>query len=405
MNGASFILAINLFVAALFALAFFLVASNNKSDKVAVWFCLAYVFGLLYIAFEFLMPSQDNPYLSYTGGFAAFYGAVSSVTIGIAKRYRQPVPWVIIGTTAVGATLANCLALNLGHASLVRMLIYQVPYAFMQAMAGWIIYKSARRHGMDKGLLALFTLSAVQFLSKPFVAQWTGGAGATAHDYIATTYALYSQSLGAVLQVATGLLMLLVLVRDMLLEITAKSETDTLSGLYNRRGFEERAMPGLTSAAQGRMPAALVACDLDRFKAINDTYGHDAGDKVIVAFATLLRAGAPAHACVGRIGGEEFAVFIPGANLATARLFAEGIRVAFASLEIEGLAEGAHCTASLGVAECAPGESLSDLRRRADAALYAAKRGGRDRVCLAPDPGLDAMPTHPLAEPQAALGR
>jgi diguanylate cyclase (GGDEF)-like protein len=234
----------------------------------------------------------------------------------------------------------------------------------------------------------------LQFLSKPLVASWTGGPGDSPQTYIATTYALYSQSLGAVLQVAMGLLVLTLLVRDMLVEITARSETDPLSGLYNRRGFEQRVDTGLAAARKAGLPVALVACDLDHFKAINDNYGHDMGDRVIESFAAILKGMAGERTVVARVGGEEFAVFLSGSNAAGARLFAEAVRTAFAASPPPGLPEWKRCTASFGVAEWHPEDSLSDLRRRADAALYAAKRGGRDRVHVA-EPALDAMPQHP----------
>lgn len=276
---------------------------------------------------------------------------------------------------------------------MLRNLVYQTPYALMQACAAWFILASRRRQPMDLGLLALFALSALQFLSKPFVALLLGGSGDSSYEYLATTYALYSQSLGAILQVATGLLMLMLLVRDMLVDVIARSETDPLSAVCNRRGFEERAAPGLHQAG---VPAALVLADLDAFKSINDNYGHDTGDQVIVAFAALLRDNAPAKAVVGRMGGEEFAIFIPGANLAIARLLAETLRASFASLSVPGLPPFVRCTASFGVAERLEAEGLSGLRRRADAALYTAKRDGRDRVGVATDPDGDAMPIHPV---------
>lgn len=394
MAGAGFILAINLFIAALFALAFFLVGVSNRADKVAPYFALAYVFGILYIASEFILPQQDYPQFAYTAGFAAFLGAVTAVTLGVARRYARPLPWVGVSVIVTVSIIANWFGYTLPHDTVERNLIYQAPYAAMQACAAWIILASRRRQPIDIGLVALFALSALQFLSKPFAAVLLGGSGDTSYTYLATTYALYSQSLGAILQVATGLLMLMLLVRDMLVEITARSETDPLSSVYNRRGFEERATPGLQHAG---MPAALVLADLDAFKAINDNYGHDIGDQVIVAFAALLRDTAPPKAVVGRLGGEEFGVFLPGANLAIARLLAETLRAHFASLSVAGLPPFVRCTASFGVAERMDGESLSGLRRRADAALYTAKRDGRDRVAVAGDPHADAMPSHPLA--------
>ena len=88
------------------------------------------------------------------------------------------------------------------------------------------------------------------------------------------------------------------------------------------------------------------------------------------------------RAVAARIGGEEFAVLLPGSNLAAARIVAEGIRSAFSHTRVEGVPADAHLTASFGVAEVQPGETADELFRRADNALYDAKRSGRDRVCL-----------------------
>lgn len=406
MSGAGFILAINLFVAGLFATAFALIALNNKkTDRVARWFALAYVFGILYLLCEFVLPEQETPKLAYVGGFAAFLGAVTAVTVGVAKRYEEPVPWLLLGLAGGISIVGNDLAFDLGRDSILRMLAYQAPYAFMQGLAGILILRSRRRQPLDLGLLAMLIFSTLQFLSKPFLAVATGGPGASPQQYIASDYALYSQSLGAVLSVGIGLLMLMLLVRDMVAEITARSETDTLSGLYNRRGFDERAEPGLAAARKSGLPASLMVADLDHFKDVNDTYGHETGDRVIEAFARILGEVAPERTIVSRWGGEEFVAFLPGANLGGARLFAESVRSAFATLPLLGMAEGTRFTASFGVAEGRDGEGLSDLRRRADAALYEAKKGGRNRVCVSGQAAADPMPEHPLSVPAHARAK
>ncbi|PDQ19180.1 GGDEF domain-containing protein, partial [Mesorhizobium sanjuanii] len=122
------------------------------------------------------------------------------------------------------------------------------------------------------------------------------------------------------------------------------------------------------------------------FKNINDNFGHASGDRVIEAFAGLLREAAADHHVAGRLGGEEFAIILPGTNLAAARLFAEGTRNAFGTLPVEGLPQDHRCTASFGVAELQPGEGFAGLTQRADEALYQAKRGGRDRVRISLGP-------------------
>ena len=394
MNGASYVLAINLFIAAAFSIAFLVVAISNRADRVAPMFALAYLFGIFYIITEFVLPLQDFPQFAYTLGFAAFLATMVAVTLGVARRYGQRVPALVVWIFCLASVVGNWFGYGLAHDSVPRNLIYQAPYALLQLYTGWLVLASRRRHAVDIGMMALFWLSAAQFLSKPFAAILLGGSGDSARTYIATSYALYSQSLGAMLAISTGLLMLSLLVRDMLVDATMRSLTDPLSGLLNRRGFEEQAEPCL---ARANVPASLILADLDAFKSINDEFGHDTGDQVIVAFARLLRDAVPPKAIVGRLGGEEFGVFLPDTNAAAARLLAESLRLTFAALNIPEVPLHRRCTASFGVAERIAEESLSDLRRRSDAALYAAKRDGRDRVAIASSPGADVMPLHPLA--------
>ncbi|WP_341872192.1 GGDEF domain-containing protein [Pseudaminobacter salicylatoxidans] len=197
---------------------------------------------------------------------------------------------------------------------------------------------------------------------------------------------MISQAMGTVFSVASALLFLVILARDVIGDVRILSETDALSRLLNRGGFEDRAKALLRKADAGGRPMALVICDLDHFKDINDTFGHASGDRVIRAFAGFLRDTASAGHVAGRIGGEEFAILLPGANLVTARLFAEATRTAFCGLPVEGLPSHLRFTASFGVAERMPRETLSDLLSRADKALYEAKRGGRDCVRLASTP-------------------
>ncbi len=191
---------------------------------------------------------------------------------------------------------------------------------------------------------------------------------------------MFSQSLGTVLGVAVALTLLSIMISRMLREATSNSETDKLSGLLNRRGFEDRCDKALGGRPGNGMPVSLVICDLDDFKSVNDTYGHAAGDRVIAAFADMLRQTIGEGHYAARIGGEEFAILLPGCNLAAARLVAENARVAFSQVRLDGLPAQLRLTASFGVAEHIAGESASELQRRADEALYAAKRAGKDRV-------------------------
>ncbi|GLS46805.1 GGDEF domain-containing protein [Methylobacterium brachythecii] len=158
------------------------------------------------------------------------------------------------------------------------------------------------------------------------------------------------------------------------------AETDSLTGLANRRAFVRRTQRQLA----GGQPVALLLFDLDHFKAVNDTYGHAVGDGALVAFSHLAGALLPPDAVLGRLGGEEFACTLSGCGAGEAARIAERVRHAVAGVSVAAYPR-LRIGVSVGVAATSPGETTAfdDLMRRADAALYAAKRAGRGRVVVA----------------------
>jgi len=158
------------------------------------------------------------------------------------------------------------------------------------------------------------------------------------------------------------------------------SRRDALTGLANRRAFDEELAREVARSARTGEPLAVVVLDLDRFKAVNDGHGHPAGDAVLREVAA--RAGATLRRgdLAARIGGEEFALLLPGADLAGAVELAGRVRAAVAARPIPAAAALLMVTVSLGCAALAPGEAPEALVARADARLYEAKRAGRDRV-------------------------
>src|SRR4051812_43104700 len=159
-----------------------------------------------------------------------------------------------------------------------------------------------------------------------------------------------------------------------------ESVVDTLTGLTNRRGMEARFADLRLTAVHGGSSLALLICDLDLFKSVNDEHGHQRGDLVLTEAAAAMRASLRASESVHRVGGEEFLVLLPGCDVEQARAVGERVRLAVEAAEPGGLP----VTASVGVAAAAGSEiDFDDLFRAADAALYEAKRTGRNRVALA----------------------
>ena len=163
--------------------------------------------------------------------------------------------------------------------------------------------------------------------------------------------------------------------------------TDPLTGLYNRRGLEQHVEALLTRPAGAPLTQSWVMLDLDFFKKVNDTHGHDAGDTLLRSVAQTLRNTARKGDILARTGGEEFVLLLPDCAAPAAMNLAERLRLCVASLGVTINGCSVRITVSLGVAQQAPGETWIAALARADAALYLAKQEGRDRVMLAA-PGL-----------------
>ncbi len=163
------------------------------------------------------------------------------------------------------------------------------------------------------------------------------------------------------------------------------STKDPLTGLANRSNTLAELQNRFGLSLRYDRPLAVVMCDLDHFKRINDTWGHGAGDLVLQAFGERVRAGLRESDVAGRIGGEEFLMVLPETDLGGGRQFAERLRKTLGASPLLLPAGGLEVTCSLGVAERrSEDQEPGQLLARADAALYAAKAGGRNRVCLPP---------------------
>ena len=164
--------------------------------------------------------------------------------------------------------------------------------------------------------------------------------------------------------------------------LRTQARTDPLTDLLNRRAYYERLAEELARAKRTESPLSVVLLDIDRFKPINDTYGHAEGDRVLRAVGESLRRTVRIDETVSRFGGEEFALIVAGAQPDQAVEAADRARVAIAKVTVRGNA----LSASAGVATWpAHGSTPDELLEAADKALYKAKHAGRDRTCAADD--------------------
>jgi diguanylate cyclase (GGDEF)-like protein len=163
------------------------------------------------------------------------------------------------------------------------------------------------------------------------------------------------------------------------------AEEDPLTGLVNRRGFDAELAKAVELGAQFKMVSALLLIDVDHFKSVNDTFGHQAGDAALKSISNTLSRTFPRRSdCVARYGGDEFAVILRDVRSGEAEPLARRFLEALRSLVVHPLESEIRISASIGIAELKAGESSASWVARADAGVYAAKSGGRDRAALTP---------------------
>lgn len=177
-------------------------------------------------------------------------------------------------------------------------------------------------------------------------------------------------------------------------ELMVLSTTDSLTECFNRRAFTALVDRYLERMTEKRFAGegALLVIDVDHFKNVNDSFGHDTGDQALRLIADTIRASVRENDAVGRLGGEEFCVFLPGSTYALTQSAAERIRVAINAARFSPAGAPYPLAVSIGGATFSGHSTFAELYRQADSRLYEAKRAGRNRVVL----------RHPLREPAAS---
>lgn len=351
-----------------------------------------FALGYFSYAVAFLFQSSERPFGEPGNPIVSniFVGiAFISLIHGMLRRSGGSAPFAILLVLfACGSAAQIWFALVQPDMS-GRIIALNFSYGAMLLVAAAEMGKLPRRSKIDGLLRAVVLTTGLYVFARTTALHLIDGHIADRAHYVHSFTWVVLNFSAALFALLLALTLVGAVVVDLMDDLRRESMTDPLSALLNRRGFELRAERTLAHCRSIGMPAALVLCDLDNFKTLNDRFGHACGDRVITTFAQCLKQATPEPHTAARIGGEEFAVLLAGADLRTGRLFAEAIRGACAGIAVTGLHPAHRVTASFGVAEMQAGEGLSALLRRADIALYRAKADGRDTVHLA-DAGLPA---------------
>jgi len=248
-------------------------------------------------------------------------------------------------------------------------------------LASYVVMQNSQ--GFRPAEIATAVITALVGCSQAAAATVTFMQGPAAN---AELQALYNQIIFMTLPAGyagMAIFVLFIIASDLSEDMRKLAISDQLTGLLNRRGFGEQAAQSFATSRRTGQPVSVVVTDIDRFKQINDVFGHSLGDEALSTFAGLLKLGRRDDDITARIGGEEFALILPGADLVDAMEIADGLRslIQASPMNLDG--RRLTMTASFGVATLSNKDScMADVVVRADRALYKSKREGRNRVDL-----------------------
>lgn len=323
----------------------------------------------------FNLPPSTGPNALVSG--ALYTSAVIAAVEGILERSGKRLGLGTDLTILAGFVALLAYFFYVDRNLLARVYIQNFGYGLLMLTAASRLTALARGRPVDRLLFWILLLFGLHFFPRTLLT-----VGFTVPiDKTTFGNSIFWQVLQlslAMLGAALALAILAAAVSDIIEDLRHERDLDPLTGVFNRRGFDERVALYLRDRPAEQ--AALALCDIDHFKRINDTSGHDGGDEVLRQVGALLRARSRRHDIVGRLGGEEFAVFLPETTEQDAHDHAERLRLAIARHGFVVQGDRRAVTASFGVGALRPGDTWPILYKRIDERLYAAKRSGRNRT-------------------------
>ena len=368
-----FVPSITLILAAAFA-GLWLRMRNAR--HVLAFACAYTIVGFAFLVFHYFASPENvlamvSVHVSYSvAGIIMFWGLYKRAGMHAPVRLFaaiQVITLIFIATSIAEDDMRPWLySVNVGH-------------GLVFALAARDLMQGGIRNSIDKVIIWILAVCSAMFLARPVMSIMITQR-MTVEVYKSSDYYALLMVFVGVLTLSLAMAMVAAVLQDQMSIVREDSENDHLTGLKLRRPFEQAAMDMIDKGGRQNTPVSMIVADIDHFKQVNDIWGHQAGDRAIVAFGELIQKMVRACDVCGRIGGEEFCIMIWDCEIEPAERLAERIREAFASLPHEGINGDVRLTASFGVATGRSMEGFGKLFARADTSLYQAKHAGRNRV-------------------------
>ena len=364
----------------LFAAAGFWSVLRVRPDKhSAQWFAAAYAAGAMAFIAELFRFAVAKHLLALLSG-GSFSVMALCFTVGLILRADRKPPMGLLFGICLLSILASC-AFSMTTISIsVRICIVQVLAGLSLAIG--IAYSKGRfKTTIDKVVLSLTVMLAGFLVLTPIVTYFTVGLPQTRAEYDASILFTAVRFAVGVMSLGTAMLLVGEYLGVMISDLKNLADRDKLTGLLNRRGFENQFQTLCATSQTDKKQVALILLDIDFFKSVNDNYGHVVGDAVIRALADVLTVHSGKEGMAARVGGEEFVVALPVSSLGEAEQCAELIRLRWQKRVHYSSDTEFRSTVSIGIALTAPGDhTVVATLERADDALYLAKKTGRNKT-------------------------
>ena len=378
-NGAIFQL-ITPIVCFAFSAAFFAIYVYGRNKLSILLFATSYLVGSLAFVVDIFRYGLGEVTASFLVN-GLYLSTLCLIVAALAVHFTKPIPvkylafvstitmaimaWYLLGDYSVTMRTAT---VNFGSGLMLLPALGMVPRKNCA-----VIYKA---------IFWILVATFVQFYIRTILTMYLVGDPLTMENYRNSIYLIAFNFSMTLASVGLGLTLCIAIGMEEITNFQRLSETDALSGLINRRGFEQDVTRHIELAQDRKVPLCLIVCDIDHFKSVNDTYGHATGDWVIKDFGKIIKSSCRRTDLVARVGGEEFCILLPVATKEMALLVANNAREKLLQKNFRDVPKSETISASFGISQLEPGDTYADLFKRADEALYEAKQTGRNKCVI-----------------------